>query len=191
MSVDQSAEAAARVAPTSVAARATGTDTGELDALFEAHGAACYGLARHLLRDSALAQDAVQEAFLQHWRGSAFDPALSTPRSWLLMLTHRKAVDRVRYEQRRTSLPLEAAAEPVSTCRSPEDLALANLQAPKVRAALASLSEAQREALTLAYWGCHTQREIAAITRVPLGTVKTRMRSGMIRLREALGDQCE
>ena len=158
----------------------------DLEALFSSHGASCYLLARTILRDAELAQDAVQEAFLEHWRDRTFDATRSKHRTWLLMLTHRKAVDRVRYEQRRSHLPMDAAAEPASTRRSPEDLAMAHVMAPHMRAALNRLPQVQREALTLAYWGGYTQREIAEITRTPLGTVKTRTRAGMISLRETL-----
>ena len=161
----------------------------DLEALFNSHGASCYHLARTILRDAELAQDAVQEAFLEHWRNRSFDSTRSTHRSWLLMLTHRKAVDRVRHEQRRSCLPMDAAAEPASTRRSPEDLAVAYAMAPSVRAALNRLPRVQREALSLAYWGGYTQREIAEITQTPIGTVKTRMRAGMISLRDALGDE--
>lgn len=160
----------------------------DLEALFSAYGGSCYRLARTILLDEALAQDVVQEAFLEHWRNRAFDATRATHRTWLLMLTHRKAVDRVRHEQRRSHLPLEAAAEPVSMRRSPEDLAVARAMAPEVRAALDTLPKVQREALSLAYWGGYTQREIAGITRTPLGTVKTRTRAGLISLRELLGD---
>lgn len=132
---------------------------------------------------------AVQNAFLEHWRNRSFDATRSTHRTWLLMLTHRRAVDRVRYAQRRSSLSLEAAPEPVSTRRGPENLTLADIVAPGVRAALETLPQAQRDVLTLAYWGGYTQREVAEITRAPLGTVKTRMRNGMISLRSALGDE--
>ena len=161
----------------------------ELEALFASDGAACYALARRILRDAELAQDVVQEAFLEHWRGTSFDASRSTRRSWLLMLTHRKAVDRVRYEQRRVLSPLESAPEPVSERRGPEDLAMAAVLAPKVRAALSTLPRVQQEALALAYWGGYTQREIAAITKTPIGTVKTRTQSGLISLRHALGHE--
>lgn len=161
----------------------------DLDALMTSHGAVCFRLARRLLRDAGLAQDVVQEAFFEHWRSGGFDPTRSTPRVWLLMLTHRKAVDRVRHEQRRTYSCLEGVPEKASPRRGPEDAALARLLAPKVHAALATLPSVQQTALSLAYWGGYTQREIAEITRTPLGTVKTRMRSGMISLRHALRDE--
>lgn len=186
MSVEQSAPRAQQKPQTRGAGK---VDAAELEALFAAHGASCYGLARHILRDADMAQDVVQDAFLQHWRHGVFDPHRSTPRTWLLVLTHHKAVDRVRHEERRKCSPLDAAADAPSMRRGPEDLALASVQAVKVKTALTALSHIQREALELAYWGGYTQREIAEITGVPLGTVKTRTRSGMISLRTALADE--
>lgn len=171
-------------------AHAQGTvEVVDLETLFDAYGHCCYGLARRILRDEHLAQDAVQEAFLEHWRSAAFDATLSTHRRWLMMLTHRKAVDRVRHEQLRSVEPWEASPEQVSTLRGPEDLAMANDLACRVRAALASLPPVQREAVELAYLGGFKQREIAEMTDTPIGTVKTRMRSGMIALGHALRDE--
>lgn len=164
-------------------------DLVELEALFEAYGGHCFALARRVLRDKHLAQDVVQEAFLDFWQSTTFDATRSTARSWLLMLTHRKAVDRVRYEQRRSVLALDVAREQVSTQRGPESLALASVLTTHVRAALSTLPQVQAEALGLAYWGGYTQREVAQITGVPLGTAKSRMRDGMVALREALSDQ--
>ena len=161
----------------------------QLETLFKAYGASCYALARTILRDEQLAQDAVQEAFLEHWRNRTFDATRSTHRTWLLMLTHRKAGDRVRHEQRRSHLPMDAAVNPASTGRGPEELAMASHMAPQVRAALTTLPRVQQEALALAYWGGYKQREIAEITQTPVGTVKTRTRAGMITLRAALADQ--
>lgn len=161
----------------------------ELEALFASYGAACYALARTVLRDVDLAQEVVQEAFLEHWRGAGFDATRSTHRGWLLMLTHRRAVDRVRYEERRNSASTGAARESASSRQGRADLALAGDLAPRVRAALSTLPRAQQEVLALAYWGGFTQREVAKITRSPLGTVKTRMQNGMISLQKALVDE--
>ena len=161
----------------------------EWEALFTSCGAACYNLARSIIRDPNLAEDVVQEVFLQLWLDTNFDATRSTPVRWLLMLTHRKAVDRIRHEERRKASSLEAVAEQVSAQRGPEDLAMAHVLAPKVRAALATLPQVQQEVLALAYWGGYTQREVAGIIGVPLGTVKTRMRNGMFLLRTALRDE--
>ena len=181
--------------PSALPASAPGTadtlDGVDLEALFRDYGACCQALARGVLRDENLAQDVVQEAFLDHWRGASFDATRGTRRHWLLMLTHRRAVDRARYEQRRVCSTFEVAPEQESARRGPEDVALARVLAVTVRQALGTLPRVQQEALTLAYWGGYTQREIADITRAPLGTVKTRTRNGMISLREVLRDQCD
>ena len=191
MRVDQVARRAhpsSRVASQEVRpADAVGDD--DLEAMFQSHGASCYGLARSILRCPDLAHDAVQEAFLEHWRSTTFDQTRSTHRRWLLMLTHRQAVNRVRHEERRKTSPMDESAEQASTGRGPEELAMASHMAPKVRAALNALPRVQRDALALAYWGGYTQREIAGITKTPIGTVKTRMRNGMIALRAALRDE--
>lgn len=115
------------------------------------------------------------------WRNRTFDATRATHRTWLLMLTHRKAVDRVRHEQRRSHLPMDTAVDPASTGRGPEELAMASHMAPQVRAALTTLPRVQQEALALAYWGGYKQREIAEITQTPVGTVKTRKWAGISR----------
>lgn len=189
MSVDSDVPAAAPSAPPHLVLTPTDAAGAELKALFAAFGTSCYGLARSILRDADMAQDVVQEAFLDHWRSQRFDAARATQRSWLLMLTHRKSVDRVRYEQRRTYSRLERTPEQPTTEPAPEDLAMMSLLAPKVRAALAELPQVQRRTLVLAYWGGYTQAEISKITHAPLGTVKTRSRNGLIALRRTLGDE--
>lgn len=190
MGFEPSAVAANRRAGPSSGLSPTGAlEVAELEALFEAYGAFCYGLALNILRDADLAHDVVQQVFLDHWRDAALGATGPTHRRWLLVLTHRKAVDRVRREQRRSCSPLDAALEHASTPPRSDDLAMAGVQAPKARAALASLSQVQRQALALAYWGGCTQREVAEITRAPLATVKTRMLHGMTALREAFGEE--
>jgi RNA polymerase sigma-70 factor (ECF subfamily) len=115
-----------------------------------------------------------------------FDPQRSSMRSWLLMLTHRKAVDRVRHDALRATVSLGPTEQICDPARGPDQLALAALLAEPVRRAMASLPAVQREALVLAYWGGLTQREIAAATRCPLGTVKTRTRNGLLTLARLL-----
>ena len=127
------------------------------------------------------------------WRDpSAYDRARGSFSSWLLAVVHHKAVDAVRREEsqrRRQTLAEEdsALAEPV-TARDVEEEAWTRVVAEQVRAALGLLSQPQREALTLACYGGYTQREVAALTGTPLGTVKTRMLAGMRRLKAELGD---
>lgn len=172
-------------------ARVTAGDGSALEALYRRYGRPCYGLARRILADEQFAQDVVQEVFLTVWRdASRFDPARGAFSSWLLSMTHHKAVDAVRREEnlrkRRTSADVLEGA--VSDAPAVDDEVWSLLRRSRVREALQLLPDAQREALTLAYFGGYTQREIAGITETPLGTVKTRMLAGMRRLRTALDE---
>jgi RNA polymerase sigma-70 factor (ECF subfamily) len=134
----------------------------------------------------------LQDVFLSVWRDpTGYDRARGSFASWLLAVVHHKAVDAVRREesQRRRQHRAEEELEldaPTAT-RDVEDEAWSRVVAEQVRAALGGLADPQREALTLAYYGGYTQREVAALTGAPLGTVKTRMLAGMRRLREELG----
>lgn len=155
--------------------------------LHDEHVGACLALARRVLDDREKAEDVVQEAFLDAWRhADRFDPQRSSMRNWLLMLTHRKAVDRVRHDALRATVSLGPTEQICDPARGPEQLALAALLTEPVHRAMASLPAVQREALVLAYWGGLTQREIAATTRCPIGTVKTRTRNGMLTLARLL-----
>ena len=170
-------------------ARVTEGDGGALEALYGRYGRACYGLARRILVDEQLAQDAVQEVFLAVWRDAArFDASRGGFSTWLLTMTHHKAVDSVRREEnlrkRRTTEDALEARE--SDAPQVDDAVWSLLRRERVREVLGTLPEVQREALTLAYFGGYTQREIAGLTDTPLGTVKTRMLAGMRRMKESL-----
>ncbi len=170
-------------------ARVTEGDGGALEALYGRYGRPCYSLARRILGDDQLAQDVVQEVFLTLWRDAArFDPARGGFSSWLLSMTHHKAVDSVRREEnlrkRRTTADILEDRE-VDGPRVHDEV-WSTLRRERVREALATLPEPQREALVLAYFGGYTQREIAGLTDTPLGTVKTRMLAGMRRLKDGL-----
>ena len=162
-----------------VAACATG-DGAALETLYGQYAGWCLRHARSILVDPHHAEDAVQEAYLELWRNAGrFDPSRSTVRSWLLMLTHRRAVDRVRMEQRRQTCLLTPELDPVDERLGPSELALITLAGEQARRALEALTPCKRQAIVLAYWGGYTQKEIAAITQTPIGTVKTRMRSAL------------
>jgi RNA polymerase sigma-70 factor (ECF subfamily) len=167
-------------------ARVTEGDGGALEALYRRYGRACYGLARRILTDEQFAQDVVQEVFLTVWRdASRFDPARGGFSSWLLSMTHHKAVDAVRREEnlRKRRTTAEVLEETESEAPQVDDQVWSLLRRERVRTVLGTLPEPQREALTLAYFGGYTQREIAGLTSTPLGTVKTRMLAGMRRMR--------
>jgi RNA polymerase sigma-70 factor (ECF subfamily) len=170
-------------------ARVTEGDAGALEALYARYGRACYGLARRILADEQLAQDAVQEVFLTVWRdASRFDATRGGFSTWLLSMTHHKAVDSVRREEnlRKRRTTADALEYRESDAPRVDDAVWSLLRRERVREVLATLPEPQREALTLAYFGGYTQREISGLTGTPLGTVKTRMLAGMRRMKESL-----
>ena len=175
----------AHLSDEAVVALAARSDDLAFAELYDRYGRAAYGLALRVLRDEALAEDAVQEAFLAIWRGaSRFIPERGKASSWILTLVHRRAVDLVRREERRRVEPLDdhdAAAEP-----SAEDVAWLRLERERVQAALQQLPDSQREALELAYYGGFTQSELAERLGQPLGTIKSRMFAGLTRLHELL-----
>jgi RNA polymerase sigma factor (sigma-70 family) len=167
-------------------------DEEALAILYRRHGGICYRLAYRVTLNDALAQDAVQESFVGLWRDpSAYQRGQGSVRSWLLGLTHHKAVDCVRQEtaqqRRERAQAAQLALDPPAG--DPAEAASAQIRAEQVRAALAELPEAQRHALALAYFGGYTQREIAQLTGVPLGTVKTRTFAAMRRLHGRLAAQ--
>jgi RNA polymerase sigma-70 factor (ECF subfamily) len=166
------------------------SDESALAELYDRVGGTAYGLAYRVLRDEALAEDAVQEAFMGLWRSAgSFIPERAKASTWILTLVHRRAVDLVRREQRRRTEPLEGAPEP--TEGSAEQAAWLAFDRQRVQAALAALPDQQREAIELAYYGGYTQSELADRLGQPLGTIKSRMFAGLSRLRELLDDGAE
>jgi RNA polymerase sigma factor (sigma-70 family) len=162
-------------------------DSDALATLYQRHGVACYRLARQITANHALAEDAVQDAFVAMWRAPAsYLRGRGSVRSWLLGLTHHKAVDQVRREtaqqRRQDARAAQATVDPPAD-DDPAAIAWNEIQAAEVRSALVELPEVQRRTLTLAYFGGYTQSQIAELTGVPLGTVKTRMFNAMRRLR--------
>jgi RNA polymerase sigma-70 factor, ECF subfamily len=148
-----------------------------------------YGLARRVVRDPAQAEEVAQEALVEVWRTSArFDPAKGSATSWILTITHRRAVDRVRSAQAGAERERRVAVSHVDTPYDDvEEEVTASLEQQQVRRCLKGLTDLQREALTLAYYGGYTYREVAEKLDTALPTIKTRMRDGLIRLRDCLG----
>jgi RNA polymerase sigma factor (sigma-70 family) len=158
-----------------------------LAALYDRFGRTAYGLALRVVRDAELAEDVVQEAFLSLWRTAGrFVPERARAGTWLLTLVHRRAVDLVRREERRRAEPIESAPEAADAAA--EEAPWLRLERERVRVALASLPDAQREAIELAYYGGFTQAELADRLGQPLGTIKSRMFAGLARLGELLRD---
>jgi RNA polymerase sigma-70 factor, ECF subfamily len=157
--------------------------------LYDATAPRVFGLAVRVVRDPAQAEEVTQEAFLEIWRTAGrYNPDRGSPLAWLLTITHRKAVDRVRsaeastrrdttYHQQNQPIDHDATA----------DAAQASLEAHRVRGALATLTPVQQEAVRLAYFGGYTHTEVATMLELPVGTAKTRIRDGLIRLRDAMG----
>jgi RNA polymerase sigma-70 factor (ECF subfamily) len=146
-----------------------------------------FGIARSVLRDPAQAEEVAQEVLLEVWRDAAhFDATRGTAKAWVMTLAHRRAVDRVRSEQAAADRDQRAAKPEISYDVVAETVA-ARLDAERVRRCLGSLTGLQQESITLAYYRGFTYRQVAALLKVPVGTVKTRMRDGLIRLRDCLG----
>jgi len=165
-----------------------------LSQLYQRFGRPCYSLARRICADEGLAEDVVQEVFLTLWRDPArYDPSRGGFATWLLTLIHHKAVDAVRREStlRKRLVAAPEAGEDWSPTpvQGADQAAMARVAAGQVHAALHRLPPEQRQVLALAYFGGHTQREIAVLTGVPLGTVKSRMFTAVQRLRAMLANQ--
>lgn len=174
--------------------RVSNADGAALAQLYQRFVRPCYSLARRICADEGLAEDVVQEVFLTLWRDPGrFDPARGGFATWLLTVTHHRAVDAVRREItiRRHVMAVPEAGEDWSPTPVPgaDQTAMTRLAAGQVRAALHQLPVVQRQVLALAYFGGHTQSEIAVLTGVPLGTVKSRMFTAVQRLRALLADQ--
>ena len=168
-------------------------DGAALSQLYQRFVRPCYSLARLICADDGLAEEVVQEVFLTLWRDpNRFDPSRGSLATWLLTLIHHKTVDAVRREStiHRRIMAAPGLGEDWSPTPVPgaDQTAMARIAAGQVHAALHRLPIEQRQALALAYFGGHTQREIAALTGVPLGTVKSRMFTAVQQLRLLLTD---
>jgi RNA polymerase sigma-70 factor, ECF subfamily len=145
------------------------------------------GAARRVLRDPAQAEEVMQEVMLEVWRSaSRFDVRQGSAVSWVMTIAHRRAVDRVRSERSHASREIRAATATIDYDEVIEAVE-ASLDRERVQRCLGSLTELQRECVGLAYYSGYTYREVAELLDVPSGTVKTRMRDGLIRLRDCLG----
>jgi len=162
--------------------------------LYDRFAPMVYGLALRNLRDEHLAQEAAQEVFLELWRvADRFDPQRASARTFVMMMAHRRSVDRVRSEQAGRERAQRDAREQDAHVASPEDDTMEflhmNVERVAVRAALDALTDRQREAIELAYFQGFTYPEVAAYLGTPLGTIKSRIRDGLLRLRDELGSR--
>ena len=162
-------------------------DEDALGELYDRFGKVAYGLAYKILQDAALAEDAVQEAFLQIWRvAGTYRPERAKASTWLLTFVHRRAVDLVRREQKRRTLPV--VGEPQGADPGADEKAVERSRREIVQDALRRLPAEQREPIELAYYGGLTQSELAERLGQPLGTIKSRMFTGLQRLRVLLAE---
>ena len=175
-------------------ARIAAGDQPALAEFYDASSAKVFGLVMKILADRTVAEEVTMDVYTQVWRrASTYDTERGTPGSWLMMLAKTRAIDRFRssYLERGRQVPLDQAAEVPGDAATPEQYS-ADLERQRlVQEAMASLSAEQRQAIALAYYWGLSQSEIADRLQLPLGTVKTRMRLGMIRLREVLAPHGE
>ncbi|HEX9063636.1 MAG TPA: ECF RNA polymerase sigma factor SigK [Streptosporangiaceae bacterium] len=168
-------------------ARTARGDQDAFAAAYDQAAPALYGTVLAVIRDPFLAEEVTQEVFLEIWRTAArYDQDRGSALAWMATIAHRRAVDRVRSEQRAADRDRRAATHAVAYDEVAES-AEHNLERERVRRCLKWLTELQREAVTLAYYRGRTYREVAALLGIPAGTVSTRMRDGLIRLRDCLG----
>ncbi len=157
--------------------------------LYDAVSGAVFGTIRKTLRDEAMSEEVTQDVLLEVWRKApSWDPDRGKATTWILTIAHRRAVDRVRSEQasRERTEKVGIASRTVAFDATADEVTDRDEQ-DRVRHALGGLTDLQREAIELAYYDGYTYREVAEKLDVPLGTIKTRMRDGLLRLRETLG----
>ena len=173
----------------SLLSRLARQDTTALDALYSRYGRTAFALAYRVLGNPEAAEDAVQEAFLAVWRrAGTYQEARGSARAWLLTIVRNRAIDllRTRESRPKAGAPLEEVGPLASSNGDPADDALRMVEASQVRAALAALPPEQRQAVELAFFSGLTYPEVAAVMNTPLGTVKSRIRLAMERLRRLL-----
>ena len=163
-----------------------GGDRDAFEAVCHLVDAAVYTAVLRVVRDPSQSEEVAQDVLVEVWRiASRFDPAKGSAMAWVMMIAHRRAVDRVRSAQKSAERELRSAHAPVAYDEVAETVE-ARLERARVRQCLGSLTDLQRESITLAYYGGYTYRQVAELLGVAAGTVSTRMRDGLLRLRNCL-----
>ena len=167
---------------------ATG-DQAAFAALYDMLSARAFGLILRVLVNRSQSEEVLQEVFLEIWQSaSRFAPNRGQGRTWVMTIAHRRAVDRVRASQSSTDRDVRAGLRDIGVAHdSVAEQVELGIEGEKVVGALSTLPDVQREAIVLAYYGGYSQNEISALVGAPLGTIKTRMRDGLTRLRTAMG----
>lgn len=170
-------------------ARVATGDRAAFAELYDATASRLYGLARRLLIDAAQAEEVTQEVYLEIWQTAArYEPSRGSAVGWMLTLAHRRSVDRIRSAQASRDRDLRIGIR--DQAREYDQVAEAvevRIESERVAVALQKLTELQRQAVTLAYFKGLSHTEVASLLHIPVGTVKTRLRDGLIRLRDELG----
>jgi len=165
-------------------------DQSALARIYSRLGNAVYGLSRQVLKDEGLAQDVTQEIFLRLWNEpQRFDPQRGSLRSCLLREAHSRSIEKVRAEEARRQRESRSEFRDRPVHRDTEDDVITSLTSTEVRNALSQLPDAERSAIVLAYYGGHSYREVASVLGAPEGTIKSRIRSGLLKLSSLLGDE--
>jgi RNA polymerase sigma-70 factor, ECF subfamily len=161
-------------------------DHAAFEKVYDQFAGPVYGLVRKVLRDPAQSEEVAQEVLLEVWRtASRFDSARGSASAWVMTMAHRRAIDRVRSENASTARELKLTPGP-ETSDDVADLVETKLDRQRVRRCLANLTPLQAEAVKLAYYGGYTYPQVGELLKVPLGTIKTRIRDGLIRLRDCM-----
>lgn len=170
-------------------ARVVRGDQAAFEALYTRVSGPVYGLIRRVLRDPAQSEEVAQEVLVNVWKSAArFDENQGSAMAWIMTMAHRRAVDRVRSEQSASDRVKRLGARSLGPAYDEvAETVEIRLEREAVRRCLTSLTDLQRESIELAYYGGYSYREVGELLEVPLGTVKTRMRDGLIRLRDCLG----